>query len=272
MVVKITTFVTCYPLFREFLDVKGLISVMLSCSSVLKLYECQESDSGGNSNTNEFLKRFSSLQRYMEDDSVTSKGTEGVQLVKSYVAFHESFKEAFVKVGRSISLRVDVIFEVAEHIGKYFQPEIFHYLLETSTEIIAPTLVAVVVQFACRDSVKQQGHYDDVADILEIEDPKETLELTLHEYRWGAHNPIGFRARDVEVISNFILSPRGTHFSRKNGERYWTHFECVSELNLYGKLDAMKKKSKTSSLMQCLTPSVILIGGQRRADIASLGP
>ena len=105
---------------------------------------------------------------------------------------------------------------------------------------------------------------DVVTEIFQSKDETEPLRITLHEYRWGAHNPIGFRARDIEVISTFFLKQSTICTSNGNLTRY---VSC-GESNFYETLDALRKKAHSSSLMECLTPSVVWIGGQRRADIA----
>lgn len=267
-------FVSCFPWFRDFLDAKGLIGTILVSKKVLDDYD--GIDGENSTSTKEFLKRYPSLVRYMEDSEDSTEGSDGgvrsgSVVVKNFVALHRELQAAFEKLGRSTSLRVDTIIEISPKLRKYYEPEIYHTILQNSAEILSPAFVAVVVQFARRglDTKEQGKHSNSDQEVAEMENP---LEMTLHEYRWGAHNPIGFRARDVEVISNFTLSPRGEQYTQENGEPYYCEYECVGDGNLFDKLEIMREKSKTTSLMQCLTPSVIWIGGQRRADIASRGP
>lgn len=260
------SFITSFPLFRDFLDCKSYCSVILSSKGIQSLYDDEEGGTASSS-AKEFVKRFPTVAAMIGKGPGKTDGgmNNALCLVKNYISFHESCKSIFERVGQSISLRVDLIFEVSEYLERFFEWETYHYIVDNSATIVVPSLVSVVVQFARRKVEAEMK--DDSAEYME----PEPLSLTLHEYRWGAHNPIGFRARDIEVITNFSLSSRGTKFYRQNGH-YWERYESVGDENLYDKLENMWKKSKSTSLMQCLTPSVIWVGGHRRVDIATRGP
>ena len=252
-------FVNLLPHIVANLDVRSLLSLMLCSRSTLSFF-------GQKSNFLAFKNRFSGANEigefeYEKKDSIDN----GKRLIRGLIQHYENYSAALTKVGGSKGLRIDSIIQVTpffENVDKVENDEIFYDVLEhRKKDIEAPEFCFLVVKNYFQRENTERKEIDN-GNELDIE----PLQLTLHEYQWGAHNPIGFRARDVEVISSFFLRPY-EKVSRFNNE-YFTRYISCGDLDFFKKLDELREKAATSSLMQCLTPSVIWIGGQRRQDLS----
>ena len=239
------------PMITPFLSIEDLVTVLSTSKGALRALSEQ--------GTYEMLRaRFFNAE--IEDFVMGDNLTNGLSLIRGLSTFYRIYEKALCSIGSSKGLRIDTIFENAEFFEKVCdETEIFNFVLEKKKrEIVSPEFCQIVVKNYCRRGEQE------ATDILSGECEIEPLQITLHEYRWGAHNPIGFRARDVEIISTFFLKqgaacPSTGHFIR---------YTSCGESDFYEKLDALRKKARNSSLMECLTPSVVWIGGQRRADVA----
>jgi hypothetical protein len=257
-------FTKCFPLFNNYLDCHGLVSTMLVSKSIQHLYDSRvHSDA---THYNAFCRRFTNIE---VDKFESSNATT---LVRDFVEFLRKTRSVLESVGATNSLRVDLLFELAPFFERHFEWETLIYQLSRGLRgsIATPQFCILLAQYANRGKPKMSSSSSADSDSLGGSAAPDLLQLTVHEYRWGAQTPRGYRSRDVEVITEYHLSPCGPKVEAADGGEVYLDFECVSgEESIFDKLDRMRAaKKKGASLMQCLTPSVIWIGGQRRADVA----
>ena len=243
---KKTTVLDIVDKVSPFLDLQDLLTVLRSSRSAL--------NSLSERGTYELLRlRYSHAQidEYEPEPGATLRN--GLSLIRGLCAFYSVFEKSMLAIGSSKGLRIDTIFDNAEFFEEHCdETELYNYILERREEIVGPEWCHIVKDYCSRRGQKEAA----LEAVTTVGPEPEPLEITLHEYRWGAHNPIGFRARDVEIISTFFLKPSGSRYT------------SCGESDFYEKLDMLKEKARSSSLMECLTPTVVWLGGQRRADVA----